>query len=492
HVTHELEPELAERWQLLPDGRTYRLWLRSDVRFSDGARFSADDVAFSFQAIYDRSVDSVLADTLRVKDQPLVVKAEDHRTVTVRFPSAFGPGLRMLDGVPIYPRHKLGRALEEGSFRSAWSTRADPSEIAGLGPFLLREYTAGQRVVFDRNPYYWDLTSALRAPSHFVLSVVPDQDAELLQLETGTIDFTQSELRPTDIPALKAAAAAGRIAITNAGVGLDGDLLWFNLTSARSADPRSRWLQHTDFRRAVARSVDQRGFVNTVYVGAGVPADSIVSPGNRDWHVEAAMPAYDPEASKRLLSGIGLADRDGDGILDDPQGRPARLSLLTQKGNTSLERGALVIRESLAQVGVQVDVVALDGAALIDCVMRGEYDAAYFRLLTTDTDPALNLDFWLSSGGAHMWNPRQRRPETRWEAEIDALMNEVATTLDTSRRVALFGEVQRIVARELPVLCFAFPEFPIGMNTRVVNATPAPFRPPLLWNPAAIQLKPRM
>lgn len=113
----------------------------------------------------------------------------------------------------------------------------------------------------------------------------------------------------------------------------------------------------------------------------------------------------------------------------------------------------------------------------------------YFRLLTTDPDPALNADFWLSSGSAHVWNPSQRTPATRWESEIDGLMDQVSTTLDPGQRRALFAEVQRIMAREGPVLCFAFPRLAFAMTTRVTNATPAPFRPPVLWNPAVIGVR---
>ena len=478
-VTNQLEPDLAESWELLADRRTYRLKLRSNVRFSDGAPFSADDVVFSFRAIYDRSVDSVLADTLQVRGRPLTVAAEDAATVTIRFPSEFGPGLRMLDGVPIYPRHRLEPALRGGNFRSTWGPSTPAAEIAGLGPFMLRTYEPGQRLTFDRNPYYWrhDATPAV---AHVVLEVLPDQDAELLQLETGGIDLTQSELRPSDVPALKRAVAGGRVAISDAGVGLDGDLLWVNLTAAKARDPRSAWLQHPDFRRAIARAVDRGAFVDTVYFGAAAPADSIVSPGNVPWHVEAPTPAYDPAEARQLLNALGLS-RDG---------RAARLTLLTQKGNTSLERGASVIRDSLAQVGVQVDVVALEVGTLIEHITRGDYDAAYFKLLTTDTDPSLNLDFWLSSGSAHLWNPEQRTPSTPWERQIDALMNEISTTLDTARRRMLFAEVQRIMAREVPVLCFAFPRLAIATNARVAGATPAPYRPPVLWNSHVIALRP--
>jgi len=162
---------------------------------------------------------------------------------------------------------------------------------------------------------------------------------------------------------------------------------------------------------------------------------------------------------------------------------------LTQKGNTSLECGAAVIRESLAQVGVRVDVVALEVGTLVDYIRRGDYDAAYFRLLTTDGDPALNLDFWLSSGSAHIWNPDQRTPATEWEASIDRLMDQVSTTLDEEKRRQLFADVQRIVAREVPVLCFAFPRLPVGVSARVVDASPAAFRPPVLWNPDRISLR---
>ena len=488
-VTNELEPELAVRWELLPDQRTYRLWLRPNVRFSDGAPFSADDVVFSFRAIYDRAVGSILADTLQVHGQPLTVTAEDASTLVIQFPSPFGPGLRMLDGVPIYPRHRLEPALAAGSFRSAWGPSTPPSEMAGLGPFVLRRYEPGQRLTFDRNPYYWQRGSQRPRLAHLVLEVVPHQDAELLQLETGSIDVTQSELRPSDVPALKRAVAAGRVAVTDAGIGLDGDLFWLNLTSAKAKDPRSRWLQHSVFRRAIAHSIDRRAFVDTVYFGEAVPADSVVSPGNRVWHASAPPPEYDVASASRLLASLGLADRNGDATLEDSDGRAVRFTLLTQQGNTSLERGASVIRDGLAQIGVRVDVVTLEVGALIDRVRRGDYDAAYFRLLTTDTDPALNLDFWLSSGSAHVWNPGQRAPSTAWEAEVDALMEQMSTTSNIDRRRELFVDVQRIMAREVPVLCFAFPRLSIAVNSRVVDGMPAPFRPPLLWNPAVIAVR---
>jgi len=489
-ITNQLEPELAETWDLLPDNRTYRVRLRPGLRFSDGAPFSADDVVFSFNAIYDERTASVLADNLRVHGQPIAVWAEDATTVGIRFPSAFGPGLRLIESVPILPRHLLQRRLDAGTLRSAWGPSTPPTELTGLGPFMLRRYDAGQRLTFDRNPYHWRWSSrtSMRTLSHVVLDVLPDQEAESLGLETGTIDFTQSEIRPSDFGGLKRAIDRGRLAVTDLGVGLDGDLFWINLRTAGAKDPRHQWLQHPDFRRIISHSIDREAFVDSVYMGAAVPAYGLISPGNREWYVDAPSPPYDIAAAERLLASLNLKPAD-DGMLHDAGGAPIHFTLLTQKGNSSLERGAAVIRESLAHLGVRVDVVALEVGTLIEYVSSGNYDAAYFRLLLTDTDPALNSEFWLSSGSAHIWNPSQHTPATSWESEIDRLMDGVSTTMEPARRRALFAEVQRTMARELPVLCFAFPRLSVAINTRIVDATPAPFRPPVLWNPSAIGVK---
>jgi peptide/nickel transport system substrate-binding protein len=408
----------------------------------------------------------------------------------IKFPSPFAPGLRILAGVPILPRHRLERALETAGVASIWGPATAPRDVIGLGPFTLQRYDSGERLVFDRNPQYWrrENGQSLPALDRVVLEIVPDQDAEQLRLQTGSIDCTQSELRPSDDAALRRAGRASALTVTDLGVGLDGDLFWLNLTAAKARDRRAAWLQNVQFRRGISMAVDRKEFVDTVYLGSAVAATGLVSPGNRTWYVDTGTIALDTVAARDAFRSIGLSDRNHDGRLEDADGAPVRFTLVTQKGNTSLERGASVIHNALEAVGVGVDVVALETGALIQRVMRGDYDAAYFRLLTTDADPALNPDFWLSGGSAHVWNPAQPEASTPWERAVDALMDEVATTRDAARRTAAFGEVQRIMARELPAICFAFPRLRYAMSSRIATATPAASRPPILWNPAAIRM----
>jgi peptide/nickel transport system substrate-binding protein len=274
-ATTELDPWLAERWTASPDGRTYTLTLREGLTWSDGTPFSTADVLFSFEALYDRATASPLATAFTIGGKPLAVTAPDARTIVVTFPETFGPGIRILDGLPILPRHKLGHTLAAGTFAKAWAPDTPPSEIAGMGPFILTHYQPAQRLVFARNPHYWrrdERGIQLPYADQFTLELVPDQDAELLRLQAGQIDFMQQALRAADIETLRPLEAQGKVQVAELGVSPDADSLVFNLRPARWAqDPRGAWLARKEFRQAISHAVDREAFANTVFLGAAVP-----------------------------------------------------------------------------------------------------------------------------------------------------------------------------------------------------------------------------
>jgi peptide/nickel transport system substrate-binding protein len=106
----------------------------------------------------------------------------------------------------------------------------------------------------------------------------------------------------------------------------------------------------------------------------------------------------------------------------------------------------------------------------------------YFGLQSSVTDPWLNSDFWLSSGAYHFWNPAQKTPGTAWESRIDTLMRDNAAVPDLGRRRQVFAEIQGIFAEELPLVYFVAPRLMLATSQRVVNPTPAPQIPQLLWS----------
>jgi peptide/nickel transport system substrate-binding protein len=486
--TQDVEPWLAESWKASDDGRRVALALRQNVTFSDGHPFTADDVLFTFQAAYDERAATVLADSLQINGKRLEISAPDTHTVVVTFPEPFAPGVRLLDNVPIFPRHKLEQALKAGTFASAWGLSTPPADIVGLGPFVLAEYTPGQRLVFTRNQRYWRTApdgAALPYLDRVTVDIVPDQNAELLRLAAGQLDLTNGEIPPESYPTVKRAADAGRVRLLDLGVSTDADSFWFNLKpGAFVGDPRASWLQQDALRRAISLTVDRLAFANTVFLGAGEPVYGPETPANKKWYWTATpQPAPDLAAAKTLLAGLDLADRNGDGMLEDRHGNPARFSILTQKGRPRLERGAAVIRDELKKVGLAADVVPLDGNAVFERIGSGKYDAVYFHPSRTDTDPAISPDFWFSYGTAHLWNLAEPKPATEWEAKIDELMLRQGASPDPAERKRLFDEVQSIFVAHMPVIYFAAPRVVVAMSSRVVNATPAVTLSPLLWSP---------
>jgi peptide/nickel transport system substrate-binding protein len=490
HQTQEIEPALATTWTLAPDGRTYTLTLRDGVLFSDGAPFTADDVVFTFAALYDPAAEGPLASGLKVNGQPIAVKKVDARTVVLTLPAPYGPGLRLLNALPILPAHKLRDALARGEFAKAWSTATPPADIVGLGPFILRSYTPGERVELARNPRYGARGPNIRPEvERLTLRVIPSLDAERLALEAGELDIMNAEVRPDDLTAVRAMEAAGKLRIYNLGAAVDQDALWFNLgPDPRKPAPARPWLV-SKVRRAVAHAVDRREFVNTVYLGAGVVVDGPVPPGNRLWYADK-LPRYphDPSLARLLLAGGGLKDVNGDGIYETSSGKPLAIELLTQRGHAIRERAAEVIASDLEDAGLTVDVVPLDLAALVERLQKGTYDAAYFAISAGDTDPSTNLDYWLSSGSFHVWHPRQKTPATPWEAEIDRLMHELTGMTDTRERRARFERVQQILVTELPTISFAAPSLVTATSTRIQGLEPAVIHPYLLWRADTMRL----
>src|SRR5205823_4824466 len=154
------------------------------------------------------------------------------------------------------------------------------------------------------------------------------------------------------------------------------------------------WIQRDELRKAISLAVDRTLFADTVFLGAGVPVDGPETPANRQWYWQHPLTPLDPEGARKLLASIGASD--------------ARFTLLTQKGRPNLERGGAAIGGPLKTSAMTADVVALDGGAVIQrFLVPRDYDAIYFTSTRTGSDPAVNLDFWRSSGGGHVWNMDQ-------------------------------------------------------------------------------------
>jgi peptide/nickel transport system substrate-binding protein len=493
-ATGVLEPRLAREWTASPDGLTWTFKLRDGVTFSDGAPFSAADVVFTFEVLYDKGVGSGLATDFLVDGKPLTVRALDDHTVTIAFPAPYGPGPALLDVLPILPRHALEPAFKAGKFREAWGLGTPLKDIVGTGPFVLTEYVPGQRLTFTRNPRYWrrnDHGVPLPYLDELQLVMVPEQNAEMLRLESGDVDLPNDFIRSEDYQVLRDLEKKGAVNLAEAGVEISPSALWFNLIPGTPAAKDRPWLQSEELRRAISHAVDRQALINTVYLGAGVPIYGPVTPGHGEWYLpDLPKTEYDLTKARQLLATIGLTDRNGDGMLEDAAGKPARFTLLTQKGNTTRERTSAVIQEQLRKVGLDVDVVAEDTGMLRTRFGKAEYDAMFYGVDMGLIDPAFSQTLWLSSGQFHFWNPQQATPATPWEAAIDDAMRKQVRTMDREERHKLFAVAQRTLAEHLPILFFAAQKVTVAMSSRLRGAMPVVIKPPVLWNAEMLSVAP--
>ena len=206
-TTDTLEPWLAESWSESDDGRAYTLKLRDGVTFSDGSPFSSADVLFSFAALYDPKVNSVLASDTYVAGKPLSVEAPG--PAHGRDPAGIAVGRRLTPDRrrPDPAEDRLQAALDRGAFRDAWGANSPLSDIAGLGPFVLSAHVSGQRLTFSRNPRYWrkDPTGApLPYLDTLTVLLVGDQNTEAVRMQSGDLDLmANGEIRPEDYVGFK-------------------------------------------------------------------------------------------------------------------------------------------------------------------------------------------------------------------------------------------------------------------------------------------------
>jgi len=486
--TQKTEPGLAKSWKVSVDGRRYVLELRRGLRFSDGQPFTADDVVFTFQVYLDEKLRSVQRDLLIVDGQPITVEKLDNYAVAFRLKEPYAAAERIFDSIPMLPKHLLEMTWREGKLQEAWGLNSTVSQIAGLGPFRLKQYLPGERIVLERNPWYWKRDKRGKALPYFdtlEFRFIPTEDAQVLRFMGGDVDILD-RVGAKNYALLERDGKSRGDQLQDLGPGLEYNFLFFNLGGdGGSADQAKRqmWFRDVRFRRAVSTAVDRDGIVRLVYGGRATPLWGHVPPGNRLWVSEAIpKPQRSLDRSKELLKAAGF-HWSGDGDLFDSRGNPVEFSLVVSASNSERVQMATIIQDDLKHLGIHVQVVPLEFRSLVDRVLdTHQYDACIFGLGGGDADPNSEMNVWLSSGATHVWNPSQKEPATTWEAEIDTLMRQQMTELDFSRRKAVYDRVQQIVSRQLPIIPLVSPHVLAAARGRVGNFQPAVLDHHTLWN----------
>ncbi|HSV43906.1 MAG TPA: ABC transporter substrate-binding protein, partial [Candidatus Bathyarchaeia archaeon] len=461
-TTLEVKPQLAERWTVSEDGKTWTFYLRRDVRWNDGEPLSADDVVFTFnELIYNDQIPSSARDVLSIEGKEFVVTKVDDYTVQFSLPVKFAPFLSAMTQ-EILPKHCLEKSVADGDFTFAWGIDTPPARIVGTGAFRLARYLPGERIVFERNPYYWKRSAggdALPYLDGMIFLIVQNQDAVVLKFLEGEVDYCA--VRGIDYPLLKPLEEKKNFTLYEAGPDFGTNFLVLNQN--RGVDPKSgkpfveakklAWFTDLNFRRALAHAIDQQKMIEIVKSGLGYPQIAAMSQSaGFFYNPNVATYSYDLAKAAEILSQAGYRDRNGDGIIEDPAGNPVEFNLYTNAGNPERERIAAMIRRDLGQLGMKVNFLGMEFNALIQ-KLNASYDwDAVILGLTGGIEPHFGKNVWHSTGQLHLWYPNQSAPASEWERRIDEIFDQGVQELDPARRKLLYDEWQVIVSEQLPLI----------------------------------------
>ena len=401
------EGGLAERLEN-PEPRTWVVTLRKGIRFHDGHELTADDVLYTFRTILDPASRSPHRGAFRGLQS---VDARDPYTVVFTLSEPFASFPTNLVIPQIIP-------AGAGSDISA--------HPVGTGPYRFVRHLQDDRVELEAFPRYW---GGKPANGGLVLRVVPDEVMRGLELRKATVDLVVNDVSPDILYQLR----RDEHLQTATAPGVDYQYIGINL--------RDRALGDVRVRRALAHAIDRQAIVDHLRRGLATPADGLIPPIARAYEPGIMSYAFDPERARALLDEAGYRDPDGDG--------PApRLRLTLKASNIEFNRlQAAVVQQDLARVGIALDVRTYEFATLFADVIAGNFQLYFLQWAggaLADPD-ILRRAFHSSQTPPNGFNRgRYNNPE------VDALLDEAATSLDPTRRQAALAEVQRILAREVP------------------------------------------
>jgi len=464
-MTQNLEPELATSWKITDAGKTITFTLRTGLSFSDGTPFSANDVAFTIQQMMDPSLHSPTGDAFRSGDGKTVTRVLAPDRVSVAFPAAIAGLDKLFDQVAIM------------------SATSPKKEMAVLGPYDVLEYKAGNYLLLEKNPNYWRHDAAGKQLPYIQtvrLDIQSNRDTEMLRLVRGEIDFINS----LDAEYFDKLMQQNPALVHDSGVSLDSEQMWFNqVPNSPLPDYKKAWFRSTNFRRAISEAINREDLARVAFRGHARPAIGPMSPANKFWfNAKLQAHPFDQKSALARLAEDGF--RFQDGVLRDRDGHAVEFSIITNAGNKYRERMATMMQQDLSGIGIKLNVVTLDFPSLIERITRSfDYEACLLGLIGNDLDPnSSQMNVWLSSGENHQWNPHQKSPATGWEAEIDKLMHQQATSLDPKKRKAAFDRVQEIAWEQEPFIYLVNRNALSAVSPNARNVHPVVLRPQVYWN----------
>jgi len=447
----KLVPGLAESWTVSPDGKTYTIKLRHDLKFSDGSPLTAEDVAFTLTVLYDPKYDGDTDITLAhitggddykqgKADSISGLKVIDPLTLQVTTTQPGATTLQKIGG-PVLSKAYYGKGYTRGNLDYLRALHGKP---LGNGPYVYDKYIPGQEIRFHANANYY---RGVPPTPRFIYRVTnPSTNFQLFQ--TGDTDYDAFTSRPDDIEQLKMLGFAN----INLYGSSDYSKIEFNV--------RRPALQDVKVRQALIYGLDRQKLIDVVYQGYGSVAIEPIAPISWAYNTDGVNPyKFDPAQANKLLDEAGWkAGSDGIRVKD---GKRLELTLLVSK---KVLNDALIpiAKENYQKIGVLLKPQVVDFNALMSQRKAGNYDLASFSTSTLNDPHDGVWDYYSTESTESGYN----------NPEVDKLINEGNATLDIEKRKPIYHELYKVLANDPPVILLGNRKILSASSARVTGFKP--------------------
>ena len=485
-MTGKVVPKLAKSVEM--KGNRYIIHLRKGIKWSDGVPITADDVIFTWKDIIFAGLGNTSTrDSMIIDGEIPTIKKIDDYTVEFSIKKQFAPFLRMLS-VSIAPKHYFTKQKNwQKNFDRFLSTNINPDTIVTSGAYRLKEYVPAQRVVFERNPNYYEINkNGQKLPylDKIVYLIVGDLNNQILKFEAKELD--EISLRGGDVARYKAKEYDSDYTIYNLGPDTGTMFVAINLNRRFSqqngvkkyfVNPKKQvWFNDVNFRKAIDYAIDRKSMVQNIANGMASPLFTAESKNSIFYNKSLVGHERNLSIAKSYLKKSGFYYKNGK--LYDKNNNRVEFDLYTNAGNTEREALGVMVKQDLADIGMQVNFKPIEFNSLVNKITNSyDWDMIILGLTGSSLEPHNGKNVWYSSGPLHIFNQRPvNKPVTdklSWEIKLDNIFDKAALELNFKSRKKYYDEYQRIIYNEAPIVYLYSPIRIYAIRRKFKNVLPS-------------------
>jgi len=457
--TLELDPLLAESWEISEDKLTYTFKIREGIKWHDGTPFTSEDVVFSYNTIMNPKVDSpqLRAYYQEIRD----VKAIDDLTVEFTYAKPYFLALEFCGGMPIVPKH----IFDKGDFNTNPAGR-DP---IGTGPYKFVRWTTGRDIVIDKNPDYWGEKPKI---DKIVFKIITD----------STVSFQILKREELDVSGLTPIQWERQTNSPSFNENYDKLSYFTPNYSYIGWNSKRPYFADKQVRTALTHLVNRELILDKILYNLGAIVTNPFYINSPEYDKSIDPYPYDPQKAEELLKEADWIDHDGDGIRDK-DGVKFAFEFLIPGGSETGEKIATILKEELDNMGIQMDIRKTEWAVFTTRLNERNFDAV-----------TLAWSMGVESDPYQIWSSTQAEKGSNFigfkNEQADKLIEEARTEFDRDKRQELYRKFAEIIHEEQPYTFLFCRKSTVAVNKRFENVVVYPLGIDLLeWHvPLPLQM----